>query len=84
MSSCNAEPVKLEISPIITGDCAIKRSCNACVWECALIWLLFSLFSNGCTIKRSCNVVEFFVRFQYSGVSSLHFWTRSTLSGLQK
>jgi len=73
MSSCNAEPVKLEISPIITGDCAIKRSCNARVWGRALTLGLFSMYSAGCTAKRSCNAVEGFVRFQYSGVLSLHF-----------
>ena len=29
MSSCNADPIKLEINPIITVGCTFKKSCNA-------------------------------------------------------
>nr|WP_320191894.1 hypothetical protein [uncultured Desulfobacter sp.] len=29
MSSCNGEPIKFDIKPMITGGCADKRSCNA-------------------------------------------------------
>ncbi len=59
MSSCNTEPIKLDSSPIITGGCAIKRSCNGST----SILSLYAMFSTGCVVKESCNAVEGFVRF---------------------
>jgi hypothetical protein len=70
MLSCNAFPVKLAINPSKTGDCAIKKSCNA---SCANSTLSV-LFSIGCGFKESCNAFLLFLRFprQYPGLASRH------------
>jgi len=78
MLSCNAKSVKWAINPIKTAGCVIKESCNAL---CADL-TVSSIFTGGWQIKRSCNA--FLVFFQYPGLSFLHCWTRTTLSGPRK